>query len=295
MQDLTLVILAAGMGSRFGEKKQLVGFGPAGQLLPEYSMYDAVKAGFSRVIWIIQEADQEAFNEALGHSDWQVPQEFAYQDLQAVPEFVTIPSDRVKPWGTAHALLSTFDLIDGPFAVINCDDYYGPSAYEKLAEFLRNNNDSNKALLLAYELGKTLSDNGSVTRAVLKIEDGDLKKIVESEGLHRENSKILDQCGQEYREDTPVSMNSWAFTKDIMPKLRSLEADFFRQEMPNNPLKSEFYIPTAVAKLMLAGEIEVKVLPCSEQWFGVTNREDSEKLEQELLNCHKKGLYPDKF
>ncbi len=292
--ELTLVILAAGMGSRFGDKKQLVGFGPAGQLLPEYSIYDAVKAGFNRILWIIQESDRKAFDEALAKSHWDVPMDFAYQDLRAVPEGIVIPEERQKPWGTAHALLAAAPKIKGPFAIINADDYYGPSAYQALADFLRSDRPE-IAMVLGYELGKTLSGHGSVTRGVLETKDGKLQAIAETSGLRLEGAEIVDNEGRQYSASCPISMNAWAFKSEILTWLSERNERFFREIFPENPLRSEFFLPEFVEELIREEALDVLVMPCSEQWFGVTHKEDREKLEAELRAMHERGLYPKTF
>ncbi|MDO5734155.1 MAG: sugar phosphate nucleotidyltransferase [Eubacteriales bacterium] len=290
MTEKTLVILAAGMGSRFGDKKQLVGFGPSGQLLPEYSIYDAVKAGFERILLIIQEKDRPKFDQALAKVAKQIPLDYAYQSLLDLPAGMDLPEGRVKPWGTAHALRSARHKLNGPFAIINADDYYGPEAFKLLYDFLEAGQD--EALVLAYDCLKTLSDHGSVTRGILNCEGQRLKEIVETGGLERKGDVIVDKDGQEYPLNVPVSMNSWAFKIGIFEYLDAAVNEFFKNEVAENPLKAEIFLPSFVGELMAADKLEVKVLPCREQWYGVTHAADREKLEAELLKMHEAGQYP---
>ena len=291
MDQLTLVVLAAGMGSRFGDKKQLVGFGPHGELLPEYTCYDAKQAGFDRVVFIIQEKDRPAFDAALKDMNEVFPVSYAYQSLDALPEGYDVPEGREKPWGTAHALWCAKDEIDGPFAILNADDYYGPDAFELLHDFLQK--QEGEALILAYNCAKTLSEHGGVTRGILRTEGDKLVALDETEGLQREGDHIVDKDNNSYPLDTPVSMNSWAFTPAVMENLLKGFVDFLDNEAQKNPLKGEFFLPTFIADEMAAGRIDVTVRPCEEDWFGVTHAEDRAKLEKELQKRHDEGLYPD--
>lgn len=291
MDQLTLVVLAAGMGSRFGDKKQLVGFGPHGELLPEYTCYDAKRAGFDRVVFIIQEKDRPAFDAALKDMNDVFPVSYAYQSLAALPEGYEVPEGREKPWGTAHALWCAKDEINGPFAILNADDYYGPEAFELLYDFLKNKKGD--ALILAYECEKTLSEHGGVTRGILKTEGTKLLALDETQGLEKEGDHIVDKDGNVYPLNTPVSMNSWAFTPVVMENLLKGFVEFLDTEAKTNPLKGEFFLPTFVADEMTAGRIDVTAWPCPEDWFGVTHAADREKLEKELKKRHDEGLYPE--
>ena len=296
---MTLVILAAGMGSRYGGLKQIDPIGPGGEFIVDYSIFDAIRAGFDRVVFIIKKENLELFRETVGKRiEPHVPVEYVFQELQDVPEGVAVPPERVKPWGTGHALLAAANVVDDGFAVINADDFYGRDSFEKLAAFLsRETPDDGKEHygMAGFVLENTLTENGHVSRGVCECgEEGFLRRVTERTKIQKNNG--LTQYYEEESgwvtlpEGATVSMNCWAFRPSLFPHLKRLFARFF--EETEDLTKGEFFLPFAVQDLMDEGLCDVKVLQTDAQWYGVTYREDRAKVADALVEMAEKGEYP---
>ena len=298
-----LVVMAAGMGSRYGGLKQIDPVGSQGEAILDYSLFDAYEAGFRKAVIIIKEAIREDFMTTVGERLKKCPMEisYAYQELSKVPAGFTVPAGRTKPWGTAHAVLCAADQIgDVPFAVINSDDYYGKSAYRELYRALAEDRPDNEYCMVGYELLNTLSENGSVARGVCEVDE-----------THRllsvtERTHIISTCdgalftedGAHYErlpDDTLVSLNLWGFTPDIFPAMEDGFVRFLREAAPKNPLKAEYYLPTVVAESLAAGRATAQVLPCRERWFGVTHRQDKPAVVEAIRQKTAEGVYPDRL
>ncbi|MGN7721509.1 nucleotidyltransferase family protein [Chitinophaga sp. 22620] len=292
----TLLILAAGMASRYGSLKQIQQFGPSGETIIDYSIYDAIRAGFGKIVFIIRENFAEEFKEIFEPKlKGKVETAYVFQNMDAFTEGFEIPADRTKPWGTAHAVLCAKGAINEPFAVINADDFYGRDAFEKMAAFLKNECADDKYSVVGYELGKTVSDYGFVSRGVCQVSDnGNLATITERTKITVEDGKIAYEEGDKKVElgpKTPVSMNFWGFAPSVFPISEKLFSQFLEQNI-SNP-KSEFFIPIVVDQFIAAGMGSVKVIPTSSQWFGVTYKEDAPGVQASLSALVKNGEYPD--
>lgn len=281
--------MAAGMGSRFGGLKQIEPIGPSGEVLLDYSVYDAVKSGFTKVVFVIKHAIEKDFKEMVGKRiAKRVKVEYVFQETDALPEGYTCPKDREKPWGTAHAILCCKDVVKEPFAVVNADDFYGRSAFKQMAEFL--NGDNNDYCMVGFRLANTLTENGYVSRGVCEIENGELKSVTERTKIS--DCKYTEDDGITWTElpaDTVVSMNLWGFRPDIF---EYIEAGFkkFLDEKINVP-KSEYYLPTVVSERIEKKEKAVKVLIAEEKWYGVTYKEDKEIVVKAITKMMNDGLY----
>lgn len=302
MDKPTLVILAAGMGSRYGGLKQIDPVDDKGHKIIDFSIYDAVRAGFGKVIFIIKKENEKDFRECIGDAvSKHIEVEYVFQELTRVPEGFQIPEGRVKPWGTAHAILCCKDVIKEPFAVINADDYYGKSAYEELYRFLTTHEDDEKYryAMVGYQLGNTLTENGSVARGVCVTDEaGYLKEIAERTKIVRTaaGAAYTEDDGATWTDlalDTPVSMNMWAFSPSILKELESAVEKFFAEEVEKNPLKSECFLPIEVDKLLKAGKATVEVLHSADKWFGVTYKEDKPFVMESIAKLKEAGVYPD--
>ncbi len=289
----TLVIMAAGLGSRYGGNKQVDGIGPNGEILMQYSIYDAIRAGFDKVVFVIKEEHRsiiEGFCKDIKGAEI----DFAYQDYSSVPAFYKIPAERTKPFGTTHAVLCAKDVVDGPFAVINADDYYGSEAFDELYHKL-NALKSGEAAMVAYKLKNTVSRNGSVSRGVCKVTDGKLSTVKENYDITiDENDVISDKTEGVLAPDSLVSMNLWGF----LPEFFDFAKDYFEnflKELPEGELKKQCALPTMVDTLIQAGELEVSVLSTDSVWFGVTYKEDKDFVAGELKKMHQNGKYPEKL
>ncbi|MDR1126738.1 MAG: hypothetical protein LBL06_01275 [Treponema sp.] len=289
-----LVVLAAGMGSRYGGLKQMDRLGENGEVLLDYSVFDALRAGFGKIVFIIRRDIAKDFQATvLDRFKNSFPYEIAYQELDSrIPSGMTgAVKDRAKPWGTAHALLCAEGLLDAPFAVINSDDFYGKEAYIVLGRFLSN--AAAEGAIVPYRLDQTLSPQGSVTRGVCGVKDGYLVSVDELKDIAAENGKILytvDRVKRELPADTPVSMNFWGFQPSVLPELKRYFDDFLT-EQGENP-KSECYIPSFVDHLVQTGTLNVKVLETSTSWFGVTYKEDRAMAVQRIAELTGDGVYP---
>ncbi len=295
----TLVIMAAGMGSRYGSLKQIDPIGEDGSLIIDYSIYDAVKAGFNKVIFIIKKQDEEAFRNAIGNRiESKVNTEYVFQDINNIPEGYSVPEGRVKPWGTAHAVLSCLGTVDEPFAVINSDDFYGPRAFKEVSQWIdRTDFDKNPLpfSMVGFQLKNTLTENGHVSRGVCVVdEENKLSEITERTKIIRRGEKVYFEDfeePQELDENAIVSMNCWCFPPKMLEKLEKRFAEFF-STVENNPLKAEFYLPFAVSDMLEDGECVVDVLTTDDKWFGVTYKEDRALVVKSIQEMKDKGIYP---
>ena len=299
MKKPTLVVMAAGMSSRYGSLKQIDPVGNPGQLIIDYSIYDAVRAGFERVVFIIKRENEADFRAAIGDRlANHVQVEYAYQDLTDLPEGFSVPEGRVKPWGTTHAVLAARDILDGPFAVINADDYYGPEAFRLIYDHLSAHPEGDEYAMVSYLLGKTVSENGAVTRGICQTNDeGYLQGIVEQTGIEKDgDGGRITTDGQTYTTlpgSTVVSMNFWGFTGAFINHAKRMFPEFLKQTLQADAMKGEFYLPTAIGQLLDEKNARVKVLKSSEQWFGVTFQEDKPMVVQSIARLTADGLYPD--
>lgn len=295
MQQPTLLILAAGMASRYGSLKQIQQFGPSGETIMDYSIYDAIRAGFGKIVFIIRESFADEFKGIFEPKlKGKVETAYAFQDMNAFVNGATVPADRTKPWGTAHAVMCAKDVISGPFAVINADDFYGRDAFEKMAAFLNNECAPDKYSLVGYELGKTVSEHGSVSRGVCEVDaNGNLARITERTKIYTENGKIVAEEGDgklELSANTPVSMNFFGFDTSIFSISEKLFTDFLAKNAENP--KAEFFIPLVADQFINNGLGQLKVLPTSAQWFGVTYKEDAPGVQASLNALVAAGEYP---
>lgn len=297
-KEPVLVILAAGMGSRYGGLKQIDPMDKEGHIIIDFSIFDAVKAGFKKVIFIIKEKDKDAFEEAIGQRIREfIEVEYAFQDLTDVPEGFVIPEGREKPWGTSHAIYSCRDKIDGPFAVINADDYYGQSAYQTLYDFLSQvDDDSHNYQLVGYVLENTLTDHGSVSRGVCVVdEEGYLKEITERTKIQKMEGKVVFEDDGQWVEVDPkstASMNMWGFTSKIIEQIGKRLDTFFAEEVALNPLKSESFLPEFVGSFVRNGSAKVQVNQSQDKWYGVTYKEDKEHVVSSIQALKDSGVYP---
>src|SRR6201996_8591472 len=292
----TLLILAAGMASRYGSMKQIQGFGPNGETIMDYSIYDAIRAGFGKVVFIIRKDFADDFKNIFEPKlKGKVAIDYVYQDLHSYTGDFQVPAERTKPWGTAHAVLCAKDAIKEPFAVINADDFYGRDAFEKAYRFLTTDVNEKLYSIIGYELAKTLSDNGTVSRGVCQVDESDnLVSIAERTKICQDGDKITYEEGDKKFTvpfDSQVSMNFWGFDASIFPYLEKLFGEFLK-ENGTNP-KAEFFIPIIGDKYIHDKAGKIKVIPTSAQWFGVTYKEDAPDVQASLNALIKKGEYPD--
>ncbi len=299
MSNPILVIMAAGMGSRYGGLKQLDPIGPDGEVILDYSLYDAYRAGFRRVVFLIKHEIEDAFKRMVGvrtPKDMEVT--YAFQQVDKLPEGFTVPEGRVKPWGTGHAVLCCREYLDAPFLVINADDYYGAGAftmaYEQLCAIDGKQGDY---FMVGYALKNTLTDNGYVSRGVCSVDaNGYLQSICERTHIIAScDGPLFTEDGENYRRlpaDAPVSMNCWGFTPDFLDALADGFVPFLRDTVPDNPVKAEYYLPSAVSRQLDAGKATVRVLTCPDRWYGVTYHEDRAVVADAMLQKAEEGLYP---
>jgi hypothetical protein len=293
----TLFVLAAGMGSRYGGLKQLDGLGPNGETIMDYSIYDAIKAGFGKIVFVIRKSFEADFKEVVVNKFKNlIDVEVVFQDITSVPQGCTYIAEREKPWGTNHAVLMGKDVIKEPFAVINADDFYGQESFAVLADFLRSvTGKQNEYCMVGYHVGNTLSESGSVSRGVCEVdENGNLTTVVERTHIEEKSGAIiyLDEKGEEVTipANTPVSMNMWGFTPDYFDYSEAYFIEFLAEN--GQKLKSEFYIPLAVNNLIVAGKATCKVLDTTAKWFGVTYAEDRPQVVLKINELIRKGVYP---
>lgn len=297
-----LAIMAAGMGSRYGGLKQIDPVDEYGNLIIDFSIYDAKEAGFEKVVFIIKEAIEKDFKELIGRRiEKQMEVEYVYQELDKLPKGYQVPSERQKPWGTAHAILCCKDVIDGPFAVINADDYYGKEAFRAIYDQLMTMEDGEKYeyTMVGYELYKTLTDFGHVARGVCQVgSDHKLEDIKERTRIEKrgDGAAFTEDDGEtwtELPENTVVSMNMWGFTRSILDEISKRFSAFLDQQIPVNPLKCEYFLPFVVDELLKEGRAEVKVLHSKDNWYGVTYKEDKKVVVDAVKELKAKGCYPE--
>ena len=299
-----LIIMAAGMGSRYGGSKQVDGIGPNNEILMEYSIFDAVRAGFTKVVFIIKPEMLDLMKNLCGDRIAQMKAKngenvevcYAFQDFSSVPAFYAIPPERVKPFGTGHAVLCAREFVSEPFVVINADDYYGVDAFETMFRALEEMPKEGAAAMVGYSLRNTVSENGTVARGVCHVTDGRLDKVVETFRLKPcADGKIRDVGedgdGPVYADDTPVSMNFWGFTPWLFEKLEAYFDAFLRSLAPEE-IKAECLLPGLVGELIGRGELSVSVLRSGARWFGMTYKEDKPTVARELKKLHDAGVYP---
>ena len=294
----TLVIMAAGMASRYGSMKQIQGFGPNGETIMDYSIYDAILAGFGKVVFIIRKDFAHDFKKIFDPKlDGKIEVEYVYQELDAFVGAIAIPEERKKPWGTAHAILCAHGAVNGPFAVINADDFYGTDAFVKANNFLVTDCDDDTYGIVAYNLNNTLSEHGSVSRGVIEVgENGQLLSINELLKIYRDNGQIINEDGttkMPIAEEAKASMNFWCFHPSIFPYIREEFASFLGRSLSDQ--KSEFLIPFVADQFIKSGRGEIKVLPTSAPWFGVTYKEDAPIVQRSLDKLIEEQTYPAKL
>lgn len=301
MEKPVLVVMAAGMGSRYGGMKQIDPVGPSGQVIIDYSLYDARRAGFETVIFVIKHEIEDAFKAAIGDRVSKVMKvEYAFQQLEELPAGFAVPEGRAKPWGTCHAVLAAKHLIHGPFAVINADDYYGPEAFQVVYDYLSTHQDGEvyDYCMVSYLLKNTVSENGSVARGVCEANpDGTLAAVTERTcietypgGIHfTENG---GDTWQDLAPDTPVSMNLWGFGQSFLEEAEARFAGWLSENLPKNPLKCEYFLPLVVSELLAEGKATVKLLHSTDKWYGVTYREDKPVVVNAIAQKIADGLYP---
>jgi len=295
MEKPTLVILAAGMASRYGGMKQVEGFGPNGETIMDYSIYDAIRAGFGRVVFIIREEFAESFKNTFEPKlAGKIKTEYVYQKLESYLGGRTIPADRTKPWGTGHALLCCKEVLNGPFAVINADDFYGKDGFVQAANFINEKCSDTLYALIGYQLANTLSENGSVSRGVCSIdEQGNLVGITERPTIYKKDDVMVfeeDGTTTELPISTKVSMNFFCFGKSFISIAENLFEEFLDTQMAVP--KSEFYIPKITDQFMKRGLGKVEVIPTDAKWFGVTYKEDAEGVRASIAALLANGVYP---
>lgn len=302
MEKPVLVIMAAGMGSRYGGQKQIDPIDEEGHIIIDFSMYDAKAAGFEKVIFIIKREDESDFRAAVGERIAKyMDVSYAYQELDNIPAGCEVPEGRTKPWGTAHAILSCSDLIHGPFAVINADDYYGKEAFQLIYDYLASHTDDDKYryAMVGYQLSNTVTDNGYVSRGVCEIDpSGRLEKVQERTHIEKRHDSIeyTEDDGKTWHmlpKDTIVSMNLWGFGKSIMREIEAGFGAFLKEGIKTNPFKCEYFLPSVVSRLLDEDRATVDVLTSRDRWYGVTYKEDKPLVEAAIRKMKKEGLYPE--
>ena len=302
MNKPVLVVMAAGMGSRYGGMKQIDPVGPNGQVIMDYSLYDARRAGFETVVFVIKHEIEDAFKAAIGDRVSKVMQvHYAFQQLDELPAGYTIPEGRAKPWGTCHAVLAAKPFIDGPFAVVNADDYYGPEAFRVMYEYLSTHSDGElyDYCMVSYLLQNTVSENGSVARGVCQPNpDGTLHSVTERTRIETYAGGIhyTEDGGESWTDlpgETPVSMNLWGFGKSFLEEAYRRFAGWLDENLAKNPLKCEYFLPLVVTELLEEGKARVQLLHSADKWYGVTYREDKPVVVDAIARMTREGLYPE--
>lgn len=302
MKKPVLVIMAAGMGSRYGGLKQIDPVDPQGHIIMDFSLYDARRAGFEKAVFIIKKENEQLFQECVGNRVSEYMEvSYVFQDINNIPEGYEVPEGRVKPWGTGHAVLSCIDEVDGPFAVINADDYYGSKAFQLIYDYLTTHADDEKFryTMVGYILKNTLTENGHVARGVCQVDENGYL-----EDIHERTRIIKTENGAAYTEDdgetwidvspeSLVSMNMWGFSASILDMLKEKFPDFLEDNLKQNPLKCEYFLPFVVDELLKEGRATVEVLKTEDRWYGVTYQEDKETVVNAIQMLKNKGLYPE--
>lgn len=292
MKDITLLVMAAGMGSRYGGLKQLDQVGPNGETIIDYSVYDAIKAGYTKVVFIIRKDFEDAFKSTVGNKyQSKIKVEYAFQALDDLPEGFIPPEGREKPWGTGQAILTARNLINEPFTVINGDDFYGAESFKVAHEYY--NSGADDFSMVAFRMDKTLSDFGGVTRGVCSVENGKMVDIVETEGLQKVNGKMISKSTTQFDGSEPVSMNMWGFTPRLFKYLNEMFVDFLKES--GTELKSEYLIPTVVNDLIQSDREHVTVVNSGAKWFGVTYKDDKPFVVSQIKKLIESGEYPEQL
>lgn len=304
MKKPVLVIMAAGMGSRYGGLKQIDPIDSNGHIIMDFSLYDAVLAGFEKAVFIIKKENEADFRAVIGdRMEKHMEISYVYQDIHNLPEGFTVPEGRTKPWGTGHAVLSCLEAVDGPFAVINADDYYGRDAFKVIYDYLSSHEDGEKYdyAMVGYILENTLTENGHVARGVCQTDgSGFLRGIVERTHIEKkeDGSYYTEDGGQTWNlleKGCTVSMNMWGFTESILQELQNGFPAFLEKGLQENPMKCEYFLPNVVGELIQEGKAEVAVLKSHDRWYGVTYKEDKPMVEAAIRGLKEQGLYPDKL
>lgn len=304
MQKPVLVIMAAGMGSRYGGLKQIDPIDNDGDIIMDFSIYDAKRAGFEKVVFIIKKENEADFKEAVGNRMAEnMEVSYVYQELTNIPDGFQVPEGRVKPWGTAHAVLSCIDVVDGPFAVINADDYYGRHAFEVIYDYLENHPDDDKYryTMVGYNLMNTLTENGHVARGVCDMNaDGELVAIHERTRIEKkgEGAAYTEDDGATWHElstETVVSMNMWGFTRSIIDEIKAGFPAFLEEGIKMNPMKCEYFLPAVVSGLLGEDKAAAAVLKSEDKWYGVTYKEDKPVVMNAIRGMKEAGIYPEKL
>ena len=302
MKKPILVVMAAGMGSRYGGLKQIDPVSEEGEKIIDFSVYDAMRAGFEKVVFIIKREMEDQFRETFGaQMSPHIGVEYAFQDLDNLPEGFRIPNGRIKPWGTAHAILCAKDLIDGPFAVVNADDYYGPEAFQLIYDYLSTHEDDEfyRYAMVAFLLKNTVTENGTVSRGVCSLNaTGELLSIREYTKIGRIEDGIAytEDDGKSWHPldgDTVVSMNMLGFSQSILSEIERGFPAFLRKGLSENPQKCEYYIPSVITDLLTSGKAKMEVLTTSETWYGITYKEDKRAITEAIRRKKEEGLYPE--
>lgn len=302
MQKPVLVIMAAGMGSRYGGLKQIDPVDEKGHIIMDFSIFDAKRAGFEKVVFIIKKENEVDFKEAIGTRIEKVMDvEYVFQDVHNIPQGFEVPEGRMKPWGTAHAVLSAIDVIHGPFAVINADDYYGRDAFQKIYDYLSTHEDNDKYryTMVGYQLENTLTENGYVSRGVCNVNDaGELVSVTERTRIEKKGDEAA------YTEDegvtwttlpkrSIVSMNMWGFTASFLQEIKNGFVAFLQEGLKTNPMKCEYYLPAVVSNLLADDKASVTVLESRDKWYGITYKEDKPMVVKAIQQLKDSGLYPE--
>ena len=304
MSKPVLVIMAAGMGSRYGGLKQLDPVGEHDQVILDYSMFDARRAGFETVVFVIKREIEEEFKARVGRRvERHMDVKYVFQAMDDLPEGYAVPEGRAKPWGTAQAALAARHVVDGPFAIINADDYYGPAAYREIYEFLSSHQDGARYAyaMVGYRVKNTVTEHGSVARGVCDVDqEGTLRDIHERTTIEKDgdNARYTEDGGQSWTAlpgDTLVSMNMWGFTRSFLDEAEARFPAFLDKALAENPLKGEYFLPSVVDQLIREGRAEVQVLPSEDKWYGVTYREDKPAVTAAIAAMMEGGLYPEEL
>ena len=296
MQRPSLVIMAAGMGSRFGGLKQIEPVDRQGHSIMDFSLFDAHRAGFRDIVFVIKPEMDELFREKIGtRMEKYFHVDYIYQTTDKLPAGYTVPEGRVKPWGTGHAVLCCREVVHGPFAVINADDFYGPSAFAAIFDYLQSNPDPSRYAMVGYRVGNTVTEHGSVSRGVCRVENGMLVDITERAKIYKRGSgAAYTEDGETFVDlpgDTLVSMNMWGFTHAMMEQLNDRFPAFLNEKLPVDPIKCEYFLPFVVDEQIKQGQAGVQVLPCEEVWYGVTYREDLDGVRTAIEAMKNQGIY----
>lgn len=298
MQEPTLVIMAAGMGSRFGGLKQITAVDDKGHAIIDFSLFDAKRAGFKKVVFIIKHEIEESFKETVGkRMEKYFNVKYVFQQLDRLPEGYAVPEGREKPWGTGHAVACCKGVVDGPFAVINADDFYGPGAYKAIYDYLKEDRPKSEYAMVGYKLRNTVTENGHVARGVCEVNNGYLTGITERTHIEKRGSDAAyTEDGESFVDisgDAVVSMNFWGFSTQMLDELNLRFAKFLENNLPVNPLKCEYFLPFVANEQLNEGLCTVEVLNCNETWYGMTYRADLDSVKAAIAKMKDNGTYPE--